>query len=436
MTGHTRIRWFLFWVAGTAVLLLSAIALPEEEERDGTVEHQNRIVGIYLGKPRPNNATEIVIELADYRFAWEPGRQNCTLVNARPVTIDEYNPDDSYVRGYAWLGNAETVTAYSGIVKSSGATAGAPMAQWKVFEGSGCKPFVASRRELPRWWTTNPIHEKHRHDKPATSRPVTTRPTALQRVEMALAGNASPDLRPEDRPLVIEAALGGNFNAMRWLGISGYSPDAADALLRIATDKSFGETTRGCAAMGLGNYLSRLSTEQKECIRTTIAKVIQREGRNTPDTLIRLLIAMDGASLVAELMGNDLAGSRCEVEVLARLPGDAAGQRLWQLCEQLRDQPIAEVAFRIQVIGDAMLSRKDKRGADVLLSLLPKDVGLDKQFRHNTYAVLARYTRKDFGYKAVNYHPDLEAAVPKMIEWWKTSRVSFQCEDPAARRCK
>jgi hypothetical protein len=332
-----------------------------------------------------------------------------------------------------WLGAAETITVYSGVVTSSGANIGDPAAQWKAFVDFGCAPFVASRRELPRWWTTNPIREKHRYAKAATSRPAATQPTARQRVEMILAGRDYPYLRPEDRPLAIEAALAGNFNATWGLAISGYSRDAADALLQIATDKSFGATTRGYAAMGLGNFSGRLSREEKELICIAIATAIQQEGRSVPGEFVRLMNRLDSAPLVAELLGEDLAGSRFEIDVLARLSGDAAGQRLWQLYEQLRGRAVTEVASRIAVIGNAMLDRKDKRGADVLLSLLPKGTGLDNQVRHNTYSALARRIGNSFGYAAVNYHPDLEAAIPKMVEWWNNNQQQFEFDRPTTR---
>ena len=114
-----------------------------------------------------------------------------------------------------------------------------------------------------------------------------------------------------------------------------------------------------------------------------------------------------------------------EIKVLGALPGEESAERLWQLYQASPKSRKSEHYDRKAEIGLALVSKNDKRGIDILINLLPADRAPGNQHRHNVFVFLVRKTNKDFGYKAQNYAPALEEAIPQMVSWWQQNRGTF-----------
>lgn len=215
------------------------------------------------------------------------------------------------------------------------------------------------------------------------------------------------------------------FRAVWGLAISGYTKESVEALTQVACDKGAGETTRGYAAMGLRNFTGQLPDESRKAIQQRLRAVLESERGNTPDGILRVLIAWDDAPFIDELLGKQLQGHTMEVEVLAALPGKESGEKLWQLYEASRKSYKSTDYNRTAAIGRALVHKEDVRGIDILVDLLPEDHAPGPQYRHNVFVFLARSLNKDFGYKASDYDPALEDAVAKMASWWKKNKGTF-----------
>ena len=246
------------------------------------------------------------------------------------------------------------------------------------------------------------------------------------------ADSSLPYLKREEYPKKIDEILSTfpdvPFNAVWGLAISGYTPEAEAVLTKIVCDQCVDETTRDYAAMGLGNYSKEITPNRKTFIQEGIRNVLRNEKADTPDGILRLLIKEGDAPLIQEILGNDLAGSSLEIDVLEALPDKQASDRLWKIYQNCPKSRKEKHYSRRASIGIALANRKDKRGIDILVTLLPAENAPSRQHRNNVYNFLATKLGNKFGYENGNYRPELEAAVPKMTSWWSKNREVFEFE--------
>ena len=231
------------------------------------------------------------------------------------------------------------------------------------------------------------------------------------KIELAASAQTNPHVR---------------FEAVRLLAISRFTPKSAEVLLDIACDPKVGRTTRGYAVMGVGNLSIHLPEDMQAPIKKRLREALATELTDTPDGIVRRLIAWGDAGYVQEILGDNLAGYAMEIDVLRATPDPAASERLWQLYLKCPKGARTEHYKRRAKIGGALATREDKRGIDILVKLLPVGKAPGAQYRSNNYNFIARKIRQDFGYKGGNYRRSLEKAVPKMIDWWKKNRDEFE----------
>jgi len=236
---------------------------------------------------------------------------------------------------------------------------------------------------------------------------------------------------------LIKAATGGQasakerFEAVMELAVAEYSPESAEALLRVACDRKADETTRDYAAMGLGNYSNEMSEETRKETEKGLLEALGSEKENAPSEIIRTLLWWGKAKAVAEMLGEKLKGHGMEIAVLEAMPGKEGTARLWELYEGCEKTAKAEPYDRRAHIGRAMVKHGDKRGIDILMELLPTGSAPGEQYRRNVYEFLARTLRQDFGYGEGNSSGELEEAGAKMTEWWKKNREGFKLQQEA-----
>jgi len=216
------------------------------------------------------------------------------------------------------------------------------------------------------------------------------------------------------------------FEAVRELAISGYSPSSADILAKIAYDCNTPETTRDYAAMGLGNFTNSIPNEDKTSIREKLKRVVKEEKIDTPDGIIRLLGRWGAACFVYEALGEQLKGHTLEIDVLEHIEDDYATKRLWQIyqdCPKGRKAKYYKIRTRV---GKVLVGKGDIRGIDILMTLLPKDKAPGPEYRNSVYILLAITIGNNFGYEDGNYRPELEQVVAKMMSWWEENRLTFE----------
>ncbi|HUT28439.1 MAG TPA: HEAT repeat domain-containing protein [Sedimentisphaerales bacterium] len=237
-------------------------------------------------------------------------------------------------------------------------------------------------------------------------------------------------LPDEQRNKLFSDSLSDNpsaqFDAVRELAISGYSPSSAEILAGIACDSNAPQTTRDYAAMGLGNFTNAIPADDKTNICTRLKHVLEVETLDTPDGIIRLLVKWEASDFVYKTLGERLKGHGLEVDVLAKIDGDYATDRLWQIYRDCPKGRKAEYYNKRASVGRALINKGDVRGIDILMELLPADNAPGPQYRNNVYCFLAIKIHNNFGYENGNYRPRLEEAIPKMIAWWEENRSDFK----------
>ena len=240
------------------------------------------------------------------------------------------------------------------------------------------------------------------------------------------------DAIPEKARIAVstDTAEDERFQAVWGLAISGYTEESARALTDVACDMSMGESTRNYAGMGLRNFTSQLPEESKRTIQRRLRAVLEEEGDETPNSIVRTLLAWGDASFVNTVFHEKLAGHAMEIEVLAALPEKEGSERLWQLYEACPKRRNSGDYNRRAEIGRALAGKNDVRGIDILVSLLPADRAPGGQYRHNVFHFLQRSLGDDFGYKALNYDPTLDEAVYKLTLWWEKNRDTFVLKAP------
>ena len=248
--------------------------------------------------------------------------------------------------------------------------------------------------------------------------------TRCARCEVASPGGVRASGR--EHRVAVAKALHGDFDSVWSLSISGYSLDASSALATVASSKHMGETTRDYAAMGLRNFSALMPAEERSSIARQMRDVLAEEGADTPDGIIRLLVRWGDASYVQRTLGGSLAGHSMEITVLRDLPEEWAGERLWRMYLDCPESRKAEHYNRKAGIGRALVERRDKRGIDILVALLPADNAPSRQHRNNVFKFLALKIGETFGYEHSNYDPSLEEVAFKMQQWWKGSRSAFE----------
>lgn len=411
---------------GTVALLLFFLAgaWSLAEERALVVGELNEIVEIYVGERLPNGRTEVVFALKTMQFYSNQSNYGCIFVNGRIVQIREYNNEDSYVRGEVELPADGELIAYCGVISSKkGVDAHDHAALWRAFVSSPHKPFSAKVADRPKWWVSNPIREKRKDAKPSVDPP----PLSERIIR------SYPYLKREEMPEAIQLAMApttgqkARFYAVWGLAISGYTPEGAKALAWVACNRELQEGERGYAAMGLSNFTGAMPAQEREAIREQLRKLLADEGADMPHGIIRTLIAWGDAAYIHETLSGRLKGHPMEIEVLEALPSrEAALARLLQLLETCPARTKDERHNWRARVGSALVRQKDKRGIDILLSLLAKEEAPGPQYRNNTFQFLANTLGQSFGYPKGNYRPELEEAIPKMVAWWEEHRDTFE----------
>jgi hypothetical protein len=391
---------------------------------DGTsplrVTHENRIVAIYIGDVQPDGKTELVFELVGMSFASSGKSCSCIMVNGQIGWIKEYNVADSYVRAHVALGDAAELTVYCGTLEHpEKIDPHDHAALWKGFVASSRKPFVARPADLPKWFVVNPIRQKRLEGKHV---PVPREDT----LRIALA-DYTRDLRltKEDVPFVAGEAVQGNFQAVRALAVSPHTPESVEALCTVLAAEGMSEGCITYAAMGLRNFISSLSQQEKDRASELCGQQLLARKAKTDTGCIQLLLDLGGAELIRRTMGPELAGAPWEIEVLTKVRGGPAAARLWEIVQaHAAMQTEADAAF-VERAGRALVERGDERGIDALAMLLPRGKAPNQQ-RSNAFNFLIRHLRNDFAYTSANYDPSLEEAVPKFLQWWKANHESYR----------
>jgi len=396
---------------------------------DWYVGENNGVVQVYVGRTR-DGLTEIVLEL-DTMLAYSNARNYpVRLVNGVPLQVDDGEVDYEYryYRGRIKTPADGAIIAWAGTIASVGEKIDPHdhAALWRTLTASPHKPFRAKLAELPRWGRPNPIKAKG--------------PKGLDK-RAKVVGRERPHYSPEEIPeAAADAAspLTGNkdrFYTVMGLATSGYHPESAKALCEVACGRRFMRGARVYAAMGLGNFAHEMPAKLKESVRARLRRALVDEGMEVPDTLIRTLVTWGDAKFVREVGGDKMRGTYVELEVLSAINDKASTARLWQIHLDIPDAKLAVDARynRRSMIGRALAGRKDKRGIDILISLLPTEGAPGPQYRSNVYLMVANLVGRDFGYGRGNYRRELEEAAPKMTKWWSENRETFRFEDVRPR---
>jgi hypothetical protein len=258
--------------------------------------------------------------------------------------------------------------------------------------------------------------------------------------EQALIGvdeNGHPEIDVKDKPQVAKLAADSHtpenlrFYAIWGLAISGYSAESADGLAKAMEDTGLGDTARGYAAMGLSNFTSQLPRESKEQFLRRLKAVVVAESQATPDGILRTLIGWGDAQWIAGNLGDGMRGHEMEIEILSALKSEQAKTRLLELyrSDEMRNERVSY--NRRAKVGWALVVFKDKRGVDILDTLLDADAVPDAgdpnhQYRHNVFAKITKAVGKDFGYRHMNYDPSIDDSIRRFRDWWLESRYDFR----------
>lgn len=284
----------------------------------------------------------------------------------------------------------------------------------------------------------------------------------------ALGGNSDPQpttqssfaypyLTPEQRPQKAREAIDlstnekARFNAVWGLAISGYSRESADALAIIAADSKYDATTREYAGMGLSNFSNEIPDVLRQAILDRLYVALSAEKEKLPDSVVQTLINWGEADRVRTALGDKLDGHSMEIQVLQRISSQKeAINRLMELYKAAPDVNSSIGWTKRWHVGAALIERQDKQGIDILIECLsvknpwpseetsPQAIDFNarsfRQSLHNTFARLATIFDDRFGYEAGGtWAPQLDDAILKMAEWWKTNRDRWSFEEARSR---
>lgn len=277
----------------------------------------------------------------------------------------------------------------------------------------------------------------------AAKKAATTQPAA----KSSYRPGRFPYLKPEERAAKAKEALDpatgdeARYNAIWGLAISGYCRASAEALAVIACDRKSAAGNRWNAAMGLINFKHSMGEDVRRAIQDQLYGALDAEKENLPHGVIMTFIAWGDADRVRKVLGDKLRGHNKEVAVLERISSrDYAVARLWEIHEASPPPTgVRNVALsRRWHVGHALICRRDKRGIDILLQCLTvKETKSAERFSfrhslHGTFLHLASVLKNDFGYgPGRTWTPQLNEAIPKMVEWWKANRETWSFEQAA-----
>ncbi|HAU37504.1 MAG TPA: hypothetical protein DCX07_07265 [Phycisphaerales bacterium] len=222
-----------------------------------------------------------------------------------------------------------------------------------------------------------------------------------------------------------------------------YSRESAEALDIIACDSQYDVTTRGYAGMGLSNFSNAMPEDVRQSILDRLYGALSAEKEKLPDSVLRTLIHWGEADRVRKVLGQKLRGHPMEIEVLQRIgTRKEAVERLMELYETAPEVTSNIGWTKRWHVEAALMERQDKRGIDILIecltvnepwpSSLPKEIAWASfhQSLHNTFDRLATIFDDRFGYQAGGtWAPQLDDAIPKMVEWWKANRQTWSFEE-------
>lgn len=247
-----------------------------------------------------------------------------------------------------------------------------------------------------------------------------------------------PAISPADADSIQEAFLGGptvRFKAVHKLAVSDYSEEAAVTLADVVADRTASETTRDYAAMGLRNFTTALPASKRQSLQTQLRNILESECEETPDGIIRTLIAWGDADFICEILGDKLHGHALEIEVLVERSDKTASERLWDMYESCPKSRKAIHYNQRAAIGRALVNRRDIRGVDILMALLPPEAAPGPQSRTNIFLFLTAKLGNRFGYDcAGSYTPTVEPAIQAMLAWWEENHLTFSFDDSQERQ--
>lgn len=267
------------------------------------------------------------------------------------------------------------------------------------------------------------------------------------------SATAYPYLTPEQRPQKAKEAVDpstdekARFYAVWGLAISGYLRESAEALAIIASNSKYEATTRGYAGMGLRNFSRAIPDGVRKAILDRLYGALHAEKEDLPDGVMRTLIDWGEADRVRKVLGDKLRGHRMEIEVLQRIDSrKEAVERLMELYKVAPDVTSNIGWTKRWHVGAALIERQDKRGIDILIECLavknpwpteetsPQAINSNarsfRQSLHNTFTRLAAIFDDRFGYEAGGtWAPQLDDAIPKMVEWWNANRQTWSFEE-------
>ncbi len=215
------------------------------------------------------------------------------------------------------------------------------------------------------------------------------------------------------------------------LAISGYSAESADALIKVVRSGK-NNNDREYAAMGLRNFSLDLPADTKNEVQTILWELVKSEGSRCPAGIVRLVVDWGGAAWVASQFKDHLHGHPMEIEILQKLPADKAIPLLLEIYHTTKRDNTTDSYNQRAAVGRALVNFRDKRGIDILDTLLDAasvplhDDAPNHQFRHNVLRFIFSAVGDNFGYMHDNYDPSIDEAVLKFKEWWLRKRYEFE----------
>jgi len=216
------------------------------------------------------------------------------------------------------------------------------------------------------------------------------------------------------------------------LAISGYSPESFEALRKIAMDTSMAAHDRDSATMGLQNFWSDLSDAKRKEVRLNFRELHRAQDLESSDQTLRASIIYGNGPWIAEQLGSKLSGHRLEIEIDASLPDPEAMKRLIAKYQTLEGDALPLSYDSRAEIGRALIEHHDKRGIDILDTLLDagnvpllQDGAPSHQYRSNVFRFIQRSVGKTFGYEHLNYDPSIDEAIARFRKWWLIERYKF-----------
>ena len=216
------------------------------------------------------------------------------------------------------------------------------------------------------------------------------------------------------------------------LAISGYSPESAEGLVKVAiSSEHLVIRIAESPAMGLSNFHAGFAREHKGRVSlkaTSVTEIIKnpkvRVWRIRSFVRCSLGVTRHGSCRTVWRCGSP--GTCMEIEILQQLPAATATPRLLEIYRAVQRDGIAESYNRRAARGRALVNYGRQRGIDILDTLLdaapvvPTNGGAaNHQYRHNVFAAIQKAVGRKFGYEQPSgSQPTIDDAILLFREWW------------------